>query len=624
MMRRDADRRKLFERRAALLAGGKALLLSTLIGRMYYLQVVESPRYKTMADDNRISLRLLPPPRGDIVDRYGRPLAVNRQNYRISLISEDIWEKDQSVKATLNALSRVVDLGEKDRRRVLQEVRRHRSFVPITVRENLTWEEVARIEVNAPDLPGVIIDVGESRHYPYGDELAHVLGYVAAPDEKDMTGDPLLELPDFRIGKAGVEKAYDLALRGRGGASEVEVNAMGRVIQEIKRQEGQPGAEIRLTVDLGLQRLANRSLTGKSGAVVLIDINDGGVLAMASAPSFDPNAFSRGLASAEWRALLSNARAPLTNKALSGQYAPGSTFKMAVALAALHKGVLSPSANILCKGSVTLGDNKFHCWKERGHGQMDMTSAISQSCDVYFYEAARRTGIEDIVAMARKLGLGSPLGFDLPGEEKGLLPSKDWKMNAFGIPWQQGETLLAGIGQGYFLLTPLQLAVMVARLASDGKAVRPRIIAAIDGKKKEREAFDDLQINQAHLKLIRAAMVSVVNDPKGTAHRSRVKEEGMKIAGKTGTVQVRRIGKAEREQGVRKNKDLPWEERDHALFAGFAPVGAPRYAIAVVVEHGGGGATTAAPIARDILHEAMIRRTGEGVIQTVLAGKNKT
>jgi len=598
-MHRDPDRHKLFTRRAIVLAGGKAALLSALVGRMYYLQVVESERHATLAEENRINLRLLPPPRGRIVDRSGRPLAINSQNYRVVVVAE----QTASVEDTLDALDAIIDISDGERRRVLREIGRRRSFVPVTVRDNLDWQDVARIEVNAPDLPGIAIDVGQSRHYLYDAEFAHVLGYVAAVSEDEMTGDPLLELPGFRIGKAGIEKVYDNALRGTGGSSQVEVNALGRVIRELDRQEGQLGAEVKLTIDLDLQRLASQRLEGQSGAAVVMDVRTGDVVALASTPGYDPNAFNRGLSSKEWRALISNPKAPLTNKAIAGQYAPGSTFKLAVAMAALEKGAITPETRFTCYGRTRLGNAQFHCWKRGGHGTLDLNGAISQSCDVYFYETAKRTGVDRITVMARRFGLGQTLGLDLPGERAGLMPTRDWKLATISTPWQMGETLIASIGQGYILATPLQLAVMTARIANGGRAVTPRLTRMVPegGTEAADELPPDLGLSPPHLEVVRAGMDAVVNGPRGTARGSAIREKGLEMAGKTGTSQVRRITKAEREAGVVKNEDLPWERRDHALFVGYAPVDAPRYAVAVVVEHGGSGSKAAAPVARDIL-----------------------
>ncbi len=597
-MHRDGDRHKLFNRRIAILAGGKVLLLSALAGRMYYLQVIESDIYTTLADENRISLRLLPPPRGHILDRNGVALAENRQNYRVVLIPQQTPE----VEPTLQSLDSIIGVGPAERRRIRREIQSRRRFVPITVRENLTWEEVAQIEVNAPDLPGIMIDVGQSRYYPHGSNAAHVLGYVAAVSESEITDDPLLQLPGFRIGKAGVEKLHDLALRGTGGASKVEVNAFGRMIREISTQEGLPGAEVMLTVDLELQRLASERLAEESGAVVVMDIHSGDILAMTSSPSFDPNTFNNGLSTEEWAILSTNPRAPLINKAIAGQYAPGSAFKMVVALAALEKGVVTTGSRVTCTGSVELGTSEFHCWRKGGHGSVNLHHAVSRSCDVYFYEIARRTGIDRIAAMARRFGLGDKLGFDLPGERAGLVPTKDWKLGSQGIPWQAGETLLTGIGQGYILTTPLQLAAMTARLANGGFAVTPRVTRTVSAAgPQSRGGAIAIGLDARHLKAIQSAMTAVVNSSTGTAFKARIKDADRAMAGKTGTVQVRRIGKAEREQGVRKNEDLPWVRRDHAVFVGYAPLSKPRYAVSVVVEHGGSGSTVAAPIARDVL-----------------------
>ncbi len=598
-MNRDVERQKLFTRRTALLAGGKAVLLSALVGRLYYLQVLELENYRTLAEDNRINLRLLAPPRGRIVDRLGRPLAVNRQNYRVVVVAEQA----NDVEATLDALGRIIEISDGERRRVLRDVGRKRKFVPVPVRGNLDWELVAQIEVNAPDLPGIAIDEGQSRHYLHGEDFAHVLGYVAPVSEDEINGDPLLELPGFRIGKAGIEKVYDLSLRGNGGSSEVEVNAVGRVIRELNRKEGEPGTDITLTIDMDLQRLANQRLEGESGSAVVLDVRTGDVLALVSTPGFDPNAFNRGLSNEEWHALISNPKAPLANKAIAGQYAPGSTFKVAVALAGLEKGAINPNTTVKCWGRTRLGNAYFHCWKRGGHGPVRLHDALTQSCDVYFYEVAKRVGIDRISAMARRLGMGQTLGLDLPGERTGLLPTRDWKLATIGVPWQMGETLISGIGQGYVLATPLQLAVMTARIANGGRAVTPRIASRApppEGAEPEQPP-DDLGLVPAHLQLVRAGMVDVVNGRRGTARGAAIKEPGMEMAGKTGTSQVRRISKAEREAGVFKNEDLPWKRRDHALFVGYAPIDAPRYAVAVVIEHGGGGSTAAAPVARDIL-----------------------
>ena len=598
-MYKDSSRFKSFSRRVAFLGGGKVLLLSLLAGRMYQLQVIESDKYKTLADENRINLRLLPPPRGTIVDRYGRALAVNQENYRVTLVAEQV----NDINTMLDTLSGIISLEDYERHRILREVRRRRGFVPVTVRENLDWRDVSRIEVNAPDLPGLSIEVGQSRQYPFAEDFAHVLGYVSAVSEKEVTGDPLLELPGFKVGKNGVERVFDLNLRGKAGNTQVEVNAVGRVIRELSRQEGQPGVDLRLTIDRDLQKLAaDRLKEEKSASAVILDIHNGDVLALSSVPGFDPNEFVTGLSSKTWRRLINDPYAPLTNKAISGLYAPGSTFKMVVALAALEARIVAPDHRVFCRGHTQLGNARFHCWKRHGHGWQDMYDAHQNSCDVYFYDIAKRIGIDRIAAMATRFGLGTKTGIELPSEKGGVIPTRAWKKALIGTAWQQGETLISGIGQGFILTTPLQLAVMTARIANGGKAVLPRLIRAaeVDGKEEE-PVFKDLGISKRSLDVVREGMNRVTNVQQGTAYWARISEEGMEMSGKTGTAQVRRISKAERDTRVLKNHERPWRERDHALFVGYAPSDNPRYAVSVIVEHGGGGSKVAAPIARDLL-----------------------
>ena len=604
-MYKDSSRFKSFSRRVAFLGGGKVLLLSLLVGRMYQIQVVESDKYKTLADENRINLRLLPPPRGTIVDRYGRALAVNQENYRVTLVAEQV----RDINTMLDTLSGILPLEDYERQRILREVRRRRGFVPVTVRENLDWRDVSRIEVNAPDLPGLSIEVGQIRQYPFAEDFAHVLGYVSAVSEKDVTGDPLLELPGFKIGKNGIERVFDLNLRGKAGNSQVEVNAVGRVIRELSREEGQPGADLRLTIDRDLQKLtAGRLKEEKSASAVVMDIHNGDVLALSSVPGYNPNEFVTGLSSKSWSRLINDPYAPLTNKAISGLYAPGSTFKMVVALAALEGRIVAPDHRVFCRGHTQVGNARFHCWKRHGHDWQDMYEAHQNSCDVYFYDIAKRTGIDRIAEMAKRLGFGAKTGIDLPSEKGGVIPTRAWKKALTGTPWQQGETLISGIGQGLILTTPLQLAVMTARIGNGGKAVVPRLIRSVDEDGEEVEPiFKDIGISKRSLDVVREGMNRVTNVRRGTAYRARISEEGMEMSGKTGTAQVRRISKAERETGVLKNHERPWRERDHALFVGYAPSDNPRYAVAVVVEHGGGGSKVAAPIARDLLLETQKR-----------------
>jgi penicillin-binding protein 2 len=603
-MHRENDRMRVFTRRALLLGAGQLGLFGLLAGRLYYLQVVSADEYALLADENRINHRLLPPARGRIFDRHGVPLARNIPTYRVLVVREQTAD----MRATLDALARLIPLPEERIREVLAEAGRRRRFVPILVREGLNWTEVSRIAIHAPELPGVTLDAGLLRNYPTGPIMAHVLGYVAPVAERELTGDPLLELPEFRTGKNGIEKVYEQRLRGRAGLSRFEVNALGREIKELYRHDGEPGQDLTLTIDLDLQRYAHQRLSAEeSASAVVLDVHSGDVLALVSVPTFDPAGFTNGLSREVWRELTTNPRAPLVNKAIGGQYPPGSTFKMIVALAALEAGIGGPDHEVYCPGSMQLGQHKFHCWKRWGHGTLRLVDALAQSCDVYFYDLARRVGVDAIAKMARRFGLGSTLEVDLPGERPGLVPDRAWKQATRGVPWQLGETLIVGIGQGYMQATPLQLAVMTARIANGGRAVRPRLLRAPPdpGGGPTPEPVPAVGVSDWSFRFVREGMFKVVNGERGTARQAALGNPELALAGKTGTSQVRRISRAERVTGVRKNEDKPWEERDHALFVAFAPYREPRYALAVVVEHGGSGSQAAAPLARDIMAKAL-------------------
>lgn len=606
-MARERGRAEVFGRRAALLAGGKIVILSALGIRLYSLQVLEAQRYRDMAEDNRVNLRLLEPNRGYIVDRYGAPLAVNVQSYRLEVVPEQA----QDLETTLDRLARLIEISPKEREQVLKAAKKSRRiFFPVTVKEDLSWEQVSRIEVNAPDLPGVDIKSHETRRYPYGHATAHVIGYVSAVTENDLLedDDPLLELPSTRIGKLGVERHYEQALRGKAGRKEIEVNAFGREIQEFKerRIEAEPGHDIVTTLDLGLQRFViDRLAEEHSAAVVVMDAQKGDVLALVSTPTYDANLFPNGIGPEDWENIRDNPYRPQTNKAVAGQYAPGSVFKLAVIMAALEEG-WGAGYTTFCKGFIQLGERRFHCWKRWGHGAVNMTASIRESCDVFYYEVAQRLGIEKIAAMARRLGMGSRTGIDMGGEYPGVIPDSDWKQALTGDYWRPGDTLVAGIGQGYVLSTPLQLAVMTSRIAT-GRAVSPHLTRDLfeGGQVSARPEpdFATLKLKDVSLKLVRSAMNQVVNHEKGTARGSRLVDSAWKMAGKTGTSQVRRITEAERRKRVLKNEELDWLMRDHAVFVAFAPYDSPRYSVAVIVEHGGGGSRAAAPVARDIMLE---------------------
>jgi len=603
-MQRETQRTGVFTRRALLLMGGQVSMLGLLSVRLYQVQVVEGARYATLAEENRISARLIAPPRGRILDRFGTVLAGNKLNWRALLIAE----QTDDVGATLDALSRIVPIADHERARIEREVHRHRRFIPIMVCEFLTWDQMASIEVNAPDLPGIMVDVGTTRQYPLGEQLAHVVGYVAPPNESDVAEDTMLALPGIRVGRAGVEKYHELDLRGRAGEVQLEVNAVGRVIRELDRQEGVQGKDVGMTIDAGLQQAVLNRLGDESASAVVLDCRNGEVLAMATNPSFDPSLFNSGVSEAQWIAWTSNRRAPLINKATAGVYAPGSTFKMAVALAGLESHSITPGDRITCPGYLDVGDTRFHCWSKYGHGSLDLRGGIKNSCDVFFYEVARRTGIDRIADMAHRLGLGTELDIDLPGARTGLIPTREWRI-AQGHYWNIGDTIVSGIGQGYIQVTPLQLATYAARVAT-GTAVQPHLTRAIGGVVQpggEAADWPALGLPERMAHLVRDGMWAVVNEPGGTAPLARLPAGMGQLAGKTGSAQVRRVSRALRESGRYDSSKLPWEFRPHALFVAFAPYDAPRYALSVVVEHGNAGAGAAAPIARDIMEDVLQR-----------------
>lgn len=591
-------------RRGAVVLGGQLLLAGVLGWRMRQLQIKQADDFLLLAEENRVNIRLIPPARGLIFDRQGRTVAVNSQNYRIVMVREQARDPE----AILDRLSRIVPLSPEHIASVLEDMRDRPAFVPVTVTEHLTWEQFAQVAINAPSLPGVITEEGLTRHYPQKEDFAHIVGYVGPVSERDLQNrednDPLLQIPKFQIGKSGVERALEGSLRGEAGTSRIEINSLGRVMRELTRVEGVEGSDIQITLDSRLQNYAQRRLASESASAVVIDTTNGDIVAMASSPSFNPNSFVLGIGHNEYALLNNNKYRPLYNKSVSGAYPPGSTYKLVVALAALEAGELDPGATEWCPGFLQLGNRRFHCWRRGGHGHVDLKEALKFSCDVYFYEVARRVGIEKISAMAKKLGIGVKPDLPIPAISSGLAPTKDWKRATHDQGWLVGDTLNAGIGQGFVLSSPLQLAVMSARVAS-GKMILPRLIKARGGVPEPVQDAASLGISEWSLNLVRNAMFAVTNERRGTGHRSRIVADGMTMSGKTGTSQVRQILPSERAAGVFRNEDLPWERRDHALFVAFAPHDTPRYAISVVVEHGGGGSTTAAPIARDIMLQAL-------------------
>ena len=633
--KRDREYNAVLSRRTLILGGLQGLAVAGLASRLYYLQLVEGQLYSRLSDSNKYDYRIITPTRGRIYDAGGRLLAGNAEAYQLSLIPDYV----DDLEAVLMMLSSLISLDEKDIERIKGEIEASPTFMPVLVRSDLTQREVSRLVVRSPELPGVGFVRVERRIYPQGLLAAHVTGYVNRVTQEEINvGTITRELAMLNTGKSGAEKAFESNLRGIPGRERVLVNAYGRPIRSAVYEESRAGRDVQLTVDMDLQFAAiatlkkgrntpiprsdekvreaieenpelaqmipeteefayldsrKRIVPPETGSIVVLDVKSGAVRCLASTPTFDPNLFAGRISPEEWAAMVNNPRLPLLNRALVGQYAPGSTFKMVVALAAMEAGVISENTKFHCPGHKTVGDQRFHCWKKGGHGTLDLRQAIEESCDVYFYETGIRAGIDRIAAMGRKLGLGVKTGIDLPEEKPGLMPTEEWKANKIGGPWTLGETVNVGIGQGYALATPIQLAVMAARIANGSQRILPRIADADSGA-----GFDLLDIDPHSLNIVQQGMRLVMSGSRGTARRQDIKA-GM--AGKTGTVQVRAISKAERESGVVDNADRPWKFRDHALFVGYAPYEDPRYAVSVLVEHGGSGSGNAAPVARQVL-----------------------
>jgi penicillin-binding protein 2 len=594
--RDTAHSQRLITRRGLIVAGAQALFIGGLAMRMRYMQVDQADEFRLLADENRISIRLLPPTRGRIFDRNGVIVAENVPSYRITMVPEEAGDVDE----VIGRLARLVELEPNELERAQRDLKDARGDTAVTVADRVSWDEISRVAVNTPALPGVSPEVGLSRRYPHRGDFAHIVGYVGPFAERDRARidapEQLLRIPRFQVGKFGIEAERENALRGKAGTKRAEVNVRGHVMRELERQEGQPGTDVQLTIETKLQSYVSARLAGESAAAVVMDCETGDLLSCVSSPTFDPNLFVRGISVPDYQDLLENKYRPLPNKAVQGVYPPGSTFKMVTILAALEAGTVDPEETVYCPGHLEVADRRFHCWKRAGHGNVNLHRSLRESCDVYYYELALRTGIENISAMAERLGLGIKHDLPLTSVAAGLAPTKDWKRRVRDAQWVIGDSVNAAIGQGDVLTSPLQLAVMTARLAT-GRTVKPRIIRSIDGVENPTGHGEDLGLNQNNLRHIRQAMYSVSNNRRGTAYSSRIIEDAFRMAGKTGTSQVR--------SAVVDNNAVPWEQRDHALFVNFAPFEAPKIAVSVVVEHGGGGSTAAAPVARDITLQAL-------------------
>ena len=580
-----------FNRRTFFLFLLKLSLFSAVGWRLYNIQILDSSKYKTMSKKNQIDLEIIFPVRGKIFDRNNILIAKNEKVYDLYLIPE----KTKSINNTLNALSKLVDIDFAKRRKVIDLSKKIKKFEKIKIFENISWETLEKIETNKYNLEGIFISEDYLRFYPYNEIFSHLLGYISKPNQKELSLPFISKMPNLDIGKEGLEKSFNPILVGKAGQREIEVNSNGRIIREISKVDSIEGDAVSLSIDARIQEYAINLLKSyRAGSINVINIKNGEILCMASTPTYNPNKIIQKPNKEYWESVLSNSLSPLTNRSVQGLYSPGSTFKMIVAIAALKYGLINTSTEHFCSGKIEFGDRLYHCWKTNGHGKMNVSEAIKQSCDVFFYEISKKLGIDRIAEVASDFGLGKTFDIFVPNQKKGIIPTKKWKKNKYGESWYAGETLISGIGQGFVLTNPFQLAVMTSIIASNGKMVEPTIIKSDDINFQTNEKY----LNE--IKIIKKAMFKVVNENKGTAFKSRL--ENIKFAGKTGTSQVRRISLAERESDDFREKEQKWKNRDHALFVGYMPYDDPKYAISIIIEHGGSGAKTAAPIAKQVFN----------------------
>jgi len=593
----DRPGRRYFGRRLGVFALAVTGVFLILVARLYYLQVVRGPSFRLLSEENRVSVARVRAPRGNIFDRYGNVLVANRPSFSVSLIMEGV----KDLPGTVSALSEVLGMEEEVVMERIQRAKPYRSFEPVRILEDVSRRQVALLEASKYELPGVQIEVEPRRNYPFGTLAAHLLGRVGQVSQADLEAEEGYRTGDY-IGKEGVEKVLDGQLRGIEGSLQMEVDSLGRQIRFLAMKEPRPGNNVELTLDLGLQQVAEEALRDKMGAVVVLDPGTGEILAAASSPALDANRFVRGLGRDEWAAVERDGSHPLQNRIVRGQYPPGSVFKIVTAVAALEKGVVDEKTSFNCLGSMRFGKRNYRCWKRGGHGKVDLHRALVESCDVYFYQVGIKVGIDNIAYYAHELGLGRPSGLGLGRESAGIVPSRKWKKQARGEPWFPGETLSASIGQGFNLVTPLQMAVLAAALANNGTVYPPVLVRSVtdpDGRKVQKRAPPEgraVDISPRTLERVRDALYGVVNEQRGTGRSAAV--EGVDVSGKTGTAQVVRMPRGGES---RKLEEVPLRYRDHAWFICYAPREVGRVAMAIVVEHGGHGGSASAPLARDML-----------------------
>ena len=586
----DKKQYSVLNRRTFFLYILKLSLFSIVGWRLYNIQIKESDKYKTLSKNNQIDIEIIYPLRGKIFDINNNLLASNKKVFDIYIIPENT----KNLNKTLNQISEIIKIDFSKKRKIIELSKKVQKFEKIKIFENVSWQDLEKIETNKLNIDGIFIAQDYMRVYQYGNIFSHLLGYINKPNSEELSLPFIANMPDLDIGKEGLEKNFNSILVGKSGQREIEVNSFGRIIREISRVDSNKGKDLQITLDLRLQQYSMNLLNAhRAGSVVVMNIENGDIKTIASTPFYDPNKIIKKPNKDYWDSLLSNNLSPLTFRSVQGLYAPGSTFKMIVAIAGLYYGVINNDTQHFCNGKIALGDRLYHCWKNNGHGSMNVQNAIKESCDVFFYEISKKIGIDRIAQVAKDFGLGKIYDLPISNQKMGIVPSKDWKKKKIGESWYPGETLISAIGQGFVLVNPLQLATMTSIIASNGKLIEPKIIN--DGNYKQ---VKKLEKYSSAINVIKQSMFKVVNETKGTAFRS--KSDDFIFSGKTGTSQVRRITVAERESDDFRKKEIEWEKRDHALFVGYMPHDKPKYAVSVVIEHGGSGAKTAAPIAKQI------------------------
>ena len=601
---------KIITRRMFILSSLKVAIFIAIITRLFYLQISENIKWRTLSDKNRLREWKTVPQRGIIEDYFGTKIAKNTQVFQLHMIPEDV----PNLEELFFRLSKIINFDKRAKDNLIKRLKKRKPWETIIISDNLSWSEFSRLNLFLHEMQGIKPVVAVARKYLEDGSSSHILGYVSEVSVKDLENSALLReinIPGLKTGKNGLEKSLNKEMIGKPGLQRFEVNAYGKRIKELKFVEGTAGKNYRTTLDIDVQKFTSELLKDKSGSICVMDIYTGDIIAMVSSPTFDANKFVHGIDTKDWQDLINDDKKPLINKSIAGLYPPGSTIKPLVALSALENDVISPNTTTECKGVIELYGHTYHCWKEKGHGFLRLREGIKQSCDIYFYEVARRLGVDRLAETANKFGLGNKV-FDILDEERtGLVPSTKWKLKNIGRGWLLGETLLAGIGQGYFQVTPIQLCLMTAQLANGGYKIKPKIIynkqALQSTTDASREQFGQLYRNQENVKFVLDAQFGATNEPMGTSYRSRHVKPEYIFAGKTGTSQIRSITEEERELKI-KQKDLPYKRRDHALFTAFAPYKNPRYAFSVVIEHGGAGSSAAAPLAKKVIKKVLDRQ----------------